>query len=276
MKKTKNHKTGDKSKTLSKSDGSVVNSIKSADFMECKKWLVGIDEVGRGPLAGPVTVGAVAFLIDGSVARTYANLREKLMGTSGELNGGVKKEYPIGVDSKKMKESDREFWYKVVQKLVNEVFLYACTSSASAEEIDKKGIAVCIKDLVNKNLKKISKISKQVEQVSSEESLSALRVSFEQLNVLLDGGLKTELPVGSQKTIIKGDEKELVISLASVYAKVNRDARMKKLSKNTKYSVYEFDVHKGYGTLKHRLALKKFGLSDEHRRSFCKNILNSK
>lgn len=250
MKKTKNRKTGDKS----------------------AKWLVGIDEVGRGPLAGPVTVGAISFLIDGNIARTYANLRKKLMEISSELNRGIKKEYPIGVDSKKMKESDREFWYKVIQKLVNEGPLYACTSSASAEEIDQKGIAVCIKELINKNLKKILKISKQEEQVSSGESLSTPRVSFEQLNVLLDGGLKTELPVGSQKTIIKGDEKELVISLASVYAKVTRDAHMKKLSKNYKYSVYEFDVHKGYGTLKHRLAMKKFGLSDEHRKSFCKNI----
>lgn len=256
MKKTKNRKTGDKSAISAKSEKSTVKH---------GKWLVGIDEVGRGPLAGPVTVGAVVILIDGSIARTYENLRKKMMEISGKLNGGIAKEYPIGVDSKKMKESDREFWYGVIQRLVDDGRLIVFTSSASAKEIDKKGIAVCIKELVNENLKKISKKSKHDPDVTFKK--------FEQMDVLFDGGLKTELPVGSQKTIIKGDEKELLISLASVYAKVTRDTHMKKLSKNSKYEGYEFNIHKGYGTLKHRLAMQKFGLSDEHRKSFCKNIV---
>jgi ribonuclease HII len=242
------------------------------------KWLVGIDEVGRGPLAGPVTVGAVAILIDGGLAQTYKNLRKELMKISGRYpdrnrnrdrerqEAGLMKEYPIGVDSKKMKESDREFWYEVIQTLSDDGFLYACTSSASAGEIDRKGIAVCIKELVNENLKKISKIYKY------KTKTSATVEQYEQMHVLFDGGLKTELRVGSQKTIIKGDEKEIMISLASVYAKVTRDTHMKKLSKNSKYSVYEFDIHKGYGTLKHRTVMQKHGLSDEHRKTFCKNI----
>jgi ribonuclease HII len=237
MKKTKNSKTGD-------------------------KWLIGIDEVGRGPLAGPVTVGAVAVLVNRSNAVAYSKLRKKLMEIS-----GIK--YPIGIDSKKMKEIDRDFWYEVICKLVKREDLYAVVSSTSAEMIDKKGIAVCIKDLVNTNLKKLSKKSKfGTEGRQNSEDI------FSQMDVLLDGGLKTSLTVGSQKTIIKGDEKELLISLASVFAKVTRDRHMKKLSKNHKYAHYGFDVHKGYGTVLHRSVIKKVGLSKEHRRSFCKNIFD--
>ena len=231
-------------------------------------WLIGIDEVGRGPLAGPVTVGACAVKIDGSITQTYKNLRKKLMEISG-------KEYPIGVDSKKMKEKDRDFWFDIFGIIErtetsqenditqnNETELYTSVQHMSAIQIDEKGIAVCIAELVDLNIRKIlEKI-----QVKNPDA------TYENFYVLLDGGLKTGLPVGSQKTIIKGDEKELLISLASVNAKVTRDRHMEELSKNSKYTGYGFEVHKGYGTLKHREAIKKLGLTDEHRRTFCKNI----
>jgi len=228
MKKLKNRKTGD-------------------------KWLIGIDEVGRGPLAGPVTVGAVAVKIGSGVAKTYKNLRKKLMEIS-------ENEYPIGVDSKKMKESDRDFWYEVIKACAkDEDSFHISVQGKSAKDIDKKGIAVCIADLVDLNIKKILK---KIQKIESHAGL-------QNLHVLLDGSLKTKLQVGNQKTIIKGDEKELLISLASVYAKVTRDTYMKKISKNPKYSQYGFEVHKGYGTLNHRRAIQRGGLSDEHRRSFC-------
>ena len=73
----------------------------------------------------------------------------------------------------------------------------------------------------------------------------------------------------TQKTIVRGDVTLPIISLASIAAKVERDRLMKKLAK--KYPQYSFEVHKGYGTEKHRKAIKRFGLSKIHRRSFCKN-----
>jgi ribonuclease HII len=216
-------------------------------------WLIGVDEVGRGPLAGPVTVGAVAVKINGNVAQTYKNLRKKLMEISG-------KEYPMGVDSKKMKEVDRDFWYEAIKvcKRVTDSF-YVSVQSSSALSIDQKGIAVCIADLVDLNIKKILK------KIQKKEPNAELQ----NLRILLDGSLKTSLKVGNQKTIIKGDEKELLISLASVYAKVTRDTYMKNISKNSKYNQYGFEIHKGYGTVNHRRAISKYGISDEHRRSFC-------
>lgn len=216
-------------------------------------WLIGVDEVGRGPLAGPVTVGAVAVKINGNVTQTYKKLRKKLIEISG-------KEYPMGVDSKKMKEIDRDFWYEAIKvcKRVTDSF-YVSVQSSSALSIDQKGIAVCIADLVDLNIKKIlKKIQKQNPETQPKD-----------LRILLDGSLKTRLDVRNQKTIIKGDEKELLISLASVYAKVTRDEYMKNISKNPKYNQYGFEIHKGYGTVNHRRAISKYGISDEHRRSFC-------
>jgi ribonuclease HII len=216
-------------------------------------WLIGVDEVGRGPLAGPVTVGAVAVKINGNVTQTYKKLRKKLIEISG-------KEYPMGVDSKKMKEIDRDFWYEAIKvcKRVTDSF-YVSVQSSSALSIDQKGIAVCIADLVDLNIKKILK------KIQKKEPNAELQ----NLRILLDGSLKTSLKVGNQKTIIKGDEKELLISLASVYAKVTRDTYMKNISKNPKYNQYGFEIHKGYGTVNHRRAISKYGISDEHRRSFC-------
>jgi ribonuclease HII len=271
MKKTKNAETGDKR-----------SSVKSLGKILSHKWLIGIDEVGRGPLAGPVTVGAVAVMIeevdlksktnDKEFRKTYANLRKKLMEISDGINAdqkaghtarqivGPKKEYPIGIDSKKMKESDRDFWYEIIKECEKtEDSFHISVQSKSATDIDKKGIAVCIADLVDLNIKKILSKIQKIEP----------NVVLRDLHVLLDGSLKTKLQVGNQKTIIKGDEKEMVISLASVYAKVIRDTYMKNLSKNPKYSQYGFEVHKGYGTLNHRQVISKYGMSDEHRKNFC-------
>lgn len=70
----------------------------------------------------------------------------------------------------------------------------------------------------------------------------------------------------TQKPIIKGDQKSISIAAASIIAKVYRDTLMEKLAK--KYIPYGFEVNKGYGTRKHREAIKNYGLSDIHRTSF--------
>ena len=88
--------------------------------------------------------------------------------------------------------------------------------------------------------------------------------------VLLDGGLRAPKEYKNQKTIIKGDEKELAIALASIVAKVTRDELMVKLSK--KYIGYGLEKHKGYGTAYHYKALKNKGLSPIHRKSFLKKL----
>ena len=84
--------------------------------------------------------------------------------------------------------------------------------------------------------------------------------------MLLDGGLRAPDTFTNQATIIKGDEKEPLIALASVVAKVTRDRKMRTLS--LQYPEYGFDGHKGYGTKEHYKAIRTFGLCDSHRQSF--------
>ncbi|MCR4330371.1 MAG: ribonuclease HII, partial [Patescibacteria group bacterium] len=74
-----------------------------------------------------------------------------------------------------------------------------------------------------------------------------------------------------QKTIIKGDEKEPLIALASIAAKVLRDKKM--IGYEKRYPEYLFSRHKGYGTKEHIKRIKQYGISPIHRKSFLKGIV---
>lgn len=196
------------------------------------KWVVGIDEVGRGPLAGPLVVCGVLY---------PAHLYKKT------LWKGV-------TDSKKMTARAREDWYEKREVFIAEGGNYAITSAA-ANQIDAKGISVCIK-------KSIASI------------LVELRVSPSETLVLLDGSLHAPKEFIHQKTIIRGDSSEKVIALASVYAKVYRDRYMEKQHK--KYPQYGWQKNKGYGTKMHRECILDCGVTPLHRKSFLTRILNKK
>jgi ribonuclease HII len=193
------------------------------------KYIVGIDEVGRGPLAGPVAVCAFKMPMDFKV-----------------IGFGPLK------DSKKLTAQKREdISLKLgILKKAKKVDYSVCYESA--RKIDKVGISMAIKNCIAKALKNI--------KAKSDECM-----------VLLDGALRAPSHFSLQKTIIKGDEKERVIAFASIVAKVSRDALMCRLAK--KYPKYGFEIHKGYGTQKHCKAIKKHGLSKEHRKCFCKNFI---
>jgi ribonuclease HII len=83
---------------------------------------------------------------------------------------------------------------------------------------------------------------------------------------LIDGNqLVKNLPI-PQETVVKGDERSLNIAAASIMAKVWRDDLLQRLA--LKYSLYDLDKNKGYGSPRHLLALQKYGPSSLHRRSF--------
>lgn len=190
-------------------------------------FIAGIDEAGRGPLAGPVSVGLVV------------------------IPRGFK--HPVlkrAKDSKMLSESMREEIFKDIKKLHKEEKIFAIASLVHCKTIDTKGIVYAIKLAIKRNLKKVDLVGEDV-------------------RVLLDGSLKAPEEFIYQKTIIKGDQKEKVIGLASIMAKVTRDRWMKKVAK--KYPEYGLEIHKGYGTKKHRDAIKKYGASLIHRKSFLKN-----
>lgn len=197
------------------------------------KFIVGVDEVGRGPLAGPVTIGVVVC-----EEQNYKKLKKN------------KKLPPIGKDSKKLKEKDREKYTKVLEELKKQKRINFSVIHISNTVIDTKGLTYAIKKGIKDGFK-----NSKIKQKNTE--------------VLLDGGLKA--PDGfKQKTIIKGDEKEKIIAWASILAKVSRDRLMVKIAE--KYPEYGLEIHKGYGTLKHRKAIQKYGVSRVHRLSFCKSI----
>lgn len=192
------------------------------------KYLIGIDEAGRGPLAGPVAVGAVMVPAD----------------FDWKLLEGVR-------DSKKLSEKVREELFERAHALIATHSIRISVATSSAAYIDSYGIVPAIKRALG-------------------EALSKLEVAPEECRVLLDGSLSAPAAFTDQHTIIRGDESEPVISLASIAAKVLRDRRMENLA--LRYPAYGFDAHKGYGTLAHRRAISEVGLSDIHRASFCSRI----
>lgn len=208
------------------------------------RYIIGIDEVGRGPIAGPVAVGA--FLLHARAGALFRGVRE----------------------SKQLTEDQREEWFEKIEAAVAAVpeesavevgrshpLVDFRVTMVSEKVIDKKGISFAIRTAL-------------------EKSLSALiadhSIDPSECLVLLDGGLRAPAAFVHQKTIIKGDVKEKSIALASICAKVTRDRHMHKQAK--KYPRYGFDVHKGYGTRRHYGAIKMHGLSAIHRRSFLRGL----
>jgi ribonuclease HII len=200
-------------------------------------YLIGVDEVGRGPLAGPITIGVFV------VSKNYFPIFKK----------DLYKKMDKLKDSKKMKESEREEWFKhfFKKRRENRKELSFVTVSLNNNLIDQKGISWCTKTGIRK-------------------SLYRLNINPKESKIYLDGLLYAPKKFKNQKTIIKGDEKNELIAAASVVAKVTRDRFMKKLAKE--FPEYNFKINKGYGTLTHRKAIKKYGKCIYHRESFCKNI----
>lgn len=89
--------------------------------------------------------------------------------------------------------------------------------------------------------------------------------------VLVDGYKIPNLGF-NQRAIIKGDRKSYSIACASILAKVSRDRYIVEIS--SKYPLYKFEKHKGYGTKEHIEILQKYGPCEIHRISFLKNILS--
>lgn len=193
-------------------------------------YLIGIDEVGRGPIAGPVAVGAFV-LLDKKALITFRGVRE----------------------SKQLLHEERILWLQKIKQEQMKARVDFAVTLVSEKIIDTKGLSFAINHALKTSLKK-------------------LKVKPDECIVLLDGGLKAPKNYTNQKTIIKGDEKEKVIALASIAAKVTRDLIM--IESKKKFQNFSFDLHKGYGTPLHYKEIEKYGLTPLHRRSFVKNAKN--
>ena len=200
------------------------------------KWIVGVDEVGRGPIAGPVSVCVCA------ISKEWYKKK-----SASWLSAGL-------TDSKKMTAKNREVWYEKARTLQKEGHIRLVVISKNARVIDTKGIQYAIRACIAEGFEKLALDPKEV-------------------TIFLDGGLRAPENYKNQTTIIKGDLKEKSISLASVIAKVSRDAYMVKMTQ--KYPDYGFEKHKGYGTKEHYTAIAKKGIISLHRKLYLTKIKDS-
>lgn len=182
------------------------------------EFICGIDEAGRGPLAGPVVAGAVILPKDCRIL--YIN------------------------DSKKLTEKKREELYDfIVEKAVSYGIGYA-----SPKRIDEINIL----------------------QATYEAMREAVAQLTSKPDLLLNDAVTIPGVEIRQIPIIKGDAKSITIGAASILAKVTRDRLMKEYDKV--FPEYGFGGNKGYGSAAHIEALKKYGPTPIHRRSFIKNF----
>jgi ribonuclease HII len=196
--------------------------------MKKPKLLVGVDEAGRGPLAGPVAVGAIVYDPEDRI-----------------LRHSLRKLMPEVRDSKQLTEKHREAIYEELVVLAKITSLELHVALVAASVVDTRGITYAVKKGIERVLK---------------------RVPPKHSRVLLDGGLKAPAVFVNQETHIRGDATHLPIALASIAAKVRRDRHMRMLAK--RFPNYGFEIHKGYGTKNHYKALKKHGPSAIHRHTY--------
>lgn len=182
------------------------------------RYICGIDEVGRGPLAGPVVAGAVILPKDCEIL--YIN------------------------DSKQLSEKKREELYEIIiEKAV------ACAVGyATPERIDEINILQATYEAMREAIGKLS----PAPDILLNDAVMIPQVSVKQI------------------PIIKGDAKSISIGAASIIAKVTRDRLMVEYDKV--FPEYGFAANKGYGSAVHIEALKKYGPTPIHRRSFIKNF----
>ena len=183
------------------------------------EYICGIDEVGRGPLAGPVVAGAV--ILPRNCRILYIN------------------------DSKQLSEKKREELYQVIM----EQAVACAVGYATPERIDEINIL--------------------------QATYEAMREAIGKLNPMPDILLNDAVTIPGvpirQVPIIKGDAKSITIGAASIIAKVTRDRLMREYDKV--FPEYGFADNKGYGSAAHIQALKKYGPTPIHRKSFIKNFV---
>jgi len=196
---------------------------------DLKMLPVGVDEAGRGPLAGPVVASAVVYKDIGF-----------------EIPLSLVKEFALIRDSKTLSEKQREQAFALVQE-----HFYVGIGIVSAETIDRVNILQAT-FLAMKGA--LSDLKRHLPKDAAE------------LHLLLDGNQLLPSYSSSQEAVVSGDSEVRSIAAASIIAKVTRDHMLDEYE--SLYPQYGFAKHKGYGTKVHMDALRKYGPTPIHRLSF--------
>lgn len=221
-------------------------------FKKGFRVIAGVDEVGRGCFAGPIVAVAVGFDSEGWRATGGTTERAPSLLAGGMAVGLLRDRTPIIInDSKKLTAKQREiasFWIK------RNALVYGI-GKASVAEINKFGI------------KKASEIAFRRAIKNCNKRIDYLLIDAFYIPYVK--GLRRK----NQKAIVHGDARSVSIAAASIIAKVYRDKLMTKLSQKPKYKKYKWGGNKGYGTLEHRKAIRKYGVTRLHRRKFVETWL---
>jgi len=210
--------------------------------MKIIKIRVGIDEAGRGCLAGPVVVAAALIPNDFKKPAGLPQLK----------------------DSKIMTRLQREEWQKWIKERGKYFGIYVAVSAVMPATIDKINITKAANLAAWRSWQKLLALQKYTTaQIILDGGLFLKNQTFQKL---INKHQSKDLFV---KTIIKADTKFVEVQLAAISAKTARDDYMRRIA--TKYPGFGFDVHKGYGTKSHMKAIKKRGLIEGfYRRIFIK------
>ena len=204
-------------------------------FLDGSSIIIGVDEAGRGPLAGPVVAAAVLVKPSPLKRRIFPEYKERVD------------------DSKKMTPLQRERAFREISK---KTFFNIALKSQGF--IDRNNIYSAtlraMQEAVSGLLREYARVHKKRE------------VNFaKDVCILIDGNMKPDLPYRTVQ-ILKGDSKSFSIAMASIVAKVTRDRLM--VSYDKKFPGYGFSRHKGYGTRFHIEAIRKYGPCPLHRKTF--------
>jgi ribonuclease HII len=217
--------------------------------------LIGVDEAGRGALAGPVVAAAVL------VSPEFLESRWAIS-KSGRVN-----------DSKQLTAADRNELWAEFEHLVSIGQIHANFGISTVAEIEAVNILGATKLAMRRALEGIYppdafEAKTEPDLFASDEEKAAFQPTVS-CRILVDGLPLRSFPYPHQG-IVSGDGRSLCIAMASIVAKVTRDRLMDELDKV--HPGYGFAQHKGYGTEEHRDALLRIGRCEVHRDSFLRKL----
>ncbi len=217
------------------------------------KIIIGIDEAGRGPLAGPVVACATAVRnFQFPISNFQTNSNDQISND---------KSWDLVRDSKALSEKQRE----EIFDFIHENF-YVGVGICDHKTIDRINILeatyLAAKIAVADLFRKLDQDTRNNDQTNHKSQVS----NHKQVILLFDGNKKIPNFSYEQKTVVGGDRLVKSISAASIVAKVTRDRIMREM--HEKYLMYGFDSHKGYGTAQHLKMLQEHGPCEIHRKSF--------
>lgn len=236
-------------------------------FNQGYNFVIGIDEAGRGPLAGPVVACAVLLKSTSPVSEIYfgapfSRRREK----------GIVNKFRLIKDSKLLSEKQREELYDFIcqyfhvgigicdHKTIDRINILEATYLAMKKAVTDLFSGINNQDTRYKIQIKSKLQNSKSKQISNDKFKNLKRI------VLVDGNKIIPNLSIEQRAVVNGDNLVKSISAASIVAKVTRDRLMYKFHK--KYPQYKLDQHKGYGTKVHFEMIKKHGPCEIHRKSF--------